>query len=71
MELVQELRALEREGLVESWSDRKLLPGQSFGAKIEEQIERADVIVMLVSRTFCRRARRLRVRPRSTRRHAS
>ncbi len=50
--LEKALKLMERQRLVESWSDRKLLPGQSWAESIDEQLERADLILLLVSDDF-------------------
>ena len=46
------LALLKREGLLDDWSDQKILPGQSISQKIEEKINEADIIVFLVSQHF-------------------
>ena len=46
------LSLLKREGLIEQWSDRKILPGQSISAKVQEKISQANIIVFLFSPDF-------------------
>ena len=46
------LALLKREGLLDDWSDQKILPGQSISQKIEEKINEADIMVFLVSQHF-------------------
>ena len=46
------LSLLKREGLLDDWSDQKILPGQSISQKIEEKINEADIMVFLVSQHF-------------------
>lgn len=47
--LAVHLKPMEREGLIESWYDRRLLPGDRLDQGISEQLEAADVILFLVS----------------------
>ena len=55
IQLEKQLKVLQRDGLVESWSDRKLLPGQPWGQEIEVQLERADGVLLLISAATSRR----------------
>lgn len=50
--LEQSLKLLERQGLVESWHDRKLLPGDDWAREIDSRLERAELILFLVSPDF-------------------
>ncbi len=50
--LEKSLKLLERQGLIEPWSDRKLLPGADWAKEIDERLERADLILFLVSDDF-------------------
>jgi formylglycine-generating enzyme required for sulfatase activity len=50
--LEKALKLLERQGLIDTWSDRKLLPGDRWEEGIEEELERADLILFLVSDDF-------------------
>ena len=43
---------LKRSGYVETWHDRKILPGQDWDNKIKEQLENADIVLMLISPHF-------------------
>ena len=52
IDLERHLRILQRQGLIETWHDRKLFPGEPWGSEIAEQLERADVILLLVSADF-------------------
>ena len=38
---------MSREGLVEPWSDRKILPGGVWGNEIDRELERADIVLTL------------------------
>lgn len=51
-ELQVHLRLLERQGLVECWHDRKILAGTEWNLEISENLQRADVILLLISPDF-------------------
>ncbi len=44
--------ALKRQGLIEVWHDRRLIAGDDFDAGLRGELERADVILLLVSPDF-------------------
>ncbi|MBA9061609.1 hypothetical protein GGQ91_000970 [Methylobacterium fujisawaense] len=46
------LAALKRQGLIEAWHDRRLIAGDDFDAGVRGELERADVILLLVSPDF-------------------
>jgi len=46
------LTLLTRNKLVKSWSDQSILPGQQISAKIREKMDKADIMVFLVSQKF-------------------
>jgi hypothetical protein len=46
------LSMLKRQGLIESWHDRRISVGDDFAGKISEEVERADIILLLVSPDF-------------------
>jgi O-acetyl-ADP-ribose deacetylase (regulator of RNase III) len=46
------LDALERQGLITTWFDRKITAGQEWEGLIDDNLERADVIVLLISQDF-------------------
>lgn len=50
--LEKALKLMERQGLIEAWTDRKLLPGDRWEEGIEQELERADLILFLVSDDF-------------------
>ena len=50
--LDKHLSALKRGGVISEWHDRKILPGDDFDATINEHLERADIILFLVSADF-------------------
>jgi hypothetical protein len=47
--LDQQLRALERQGLLHSFSRRKILAGEDWQTRVDEHVERADIILLLIS----------------------
>lgn len=50
--LMAHLKPLEQKGLVESWSDRSIRPGDSIDEEIKQQLEAADIVLLLVSVDF-------------------
>jgi internalin A len=46
------LKLLQREGLIETWQDRDIEAGEDWRKKIDENLERADIILLLVSDDF-------------------
>ncbi len=46
------LSAIRREGLIEAWHDRRLSVGDDFDKGVRAELERADVILLLVSPDF-------------------
>lgn len=51
-ELDAALAALRREGLIEVWHDRKILPGSEFDKDIVHALQDSDIIMLLVSKYF-------------------
>jgi hypothetical protein len=51
-QLEKHLASLKHEGYVESWHDRRILPGEDLSATIDAQINTAEVILLLVSASF-------------------
>jgi hypothetical protein len=51
-QLEAHLASLRHEGKIESWHDRRLLAGSEFGAEIDQQINDADIVLLLVSANF-------------------
>jgi hypothetical protein len=51
-ELESQLKILERSGLIDTWNDRKIIPGTNWRQGISNQINKADVILLLVSSDF-------------------
>jgi hypothetical protein len=46
------LLLLQREGFISQWSDRQITPGQEWDKAIQENLEAADIILLLVSQDF-------------------
>jgi internalin A len=51
-ELETHLKLLQREGLIEGWHDRQIVPGQEWENEINASLEAADIILLLVSANF-------------------
>lgn len=51
-ELEAHLAPLRREGRISAWHDRRITAGQDWAQRIDESLERADVILLLVSPSF-------------------
>jgi hypothetical protein len=51
-ELETHLKLLQRQGLIAPWHDRKIEAGDEWKRTIDENLERADVILLLVSADF-------------------
>jgi CheY-like chemotaxis protein len=51
-ELSGHLKILERRGLVSSWHDRQIRAGEDWHSKIDEALQMADLVLLLVSTDF-------------------
>jgi len=51
-ELVNHLRILTREGVIASWDDRTILPGDEWDHQIHAQLRAADIVLLLISVDF-------------------
>jgi tetratricopeptide (TPR) repeat protein len=51
-ELEKHLALLQRQGFIESWYDRQILPGMEWKIEIEKQLTSARIIVLLISADF-------------------
>ncbi|MGY4829187.1 toll/interleukin-1 receptor domain-containing protein [Sphaerotilaceae bacterium SBD11-9] len=51
-QLEKHLASLRHEGLIESWHDRRLIAGSNVDAAIDQKINEANVILLLVSASF-------------------
>ena len=43
---------MKREGLITAWHDRRIVAGSNLDDSIDEQLERADIMLQLVSANF-------------------
>lgn len=46
------LALLKRDGLLNTWHDRRILPGQNITGKVKENMEKSDIVVFLLSPDF-------------------
>ncbi|MEH2249957.1 toll/interleukin-1 receptor domain-containing protein [Nostoc sp.] len=51
-ELAKHLTMLERQGIISTWHDRKIPPGKEWDQQINENLNTADIILLLVSSDF-------------------
>ena len=51
-QLERHLTILQRSGVIQSWYDRKIEAGTDWSKEIDDQINRADVILLLISADF-------------------
>ena len=51
-ELAGHLKILERRGLIQAWHDRQITPGQAWDQAIDQHLEQADLVLLLVSKDF-------------------
>ena len=51
-ELETHLKLMQRQSLIDTWHDRKIMPGENWKGKIDDNLERADIILLLVSADF-------------------
>ena len=51
-ELETHLKLLQLQGLIEPWNDRKIEAGDEWKQKIDENLERANIVLLLVSADF-------------------
>jgi hypothetical protein len=50
--LQKHLALLKRQGFIEMWHDREIVPGADFSMDIHTELSRADIILLLVSASF-------------------
>ncbi|MBN1966544.1 MAG: TIR domain-containing protein, partial [Anaerolineae bacterium] len=50
--LAVHLAILKRQGIIEGWHDREIRAGDEWGKEIDENLEAADIILLLVSADF-------------------
>nr|WP_029133445.1 toll/interleukin-1 receptor domain-containing protein [Sedimenticola selenatireducens] len=51
-ELEKHLSLLRRQGVIDIWSDHRISPGEELGGEIDQHLESADIILLLVSPDF-------------------
>lgn len=51
-ELRSHISLLQRQGLIEVWHDSEITAGEEWSKVIDEQLETADIILLLVSSSF-------------------
>jgi TIR domain len=51
-ELANHLSILQKEGVISGWHDRKLMAGDEWDGGIKEELNTADIILLLVSADF-------------------
>ncbi|MEM1292056.1 MAG: COR domain-containing protein [Cyanobacteria bacterium P01_H01_bin.162] len=51
-QLETHLKLLQRQGLIQPWHDRRILPGDDWEDAIDDNLNRADIILFLVSPDF-------------------
>jgi tetratricopeptide (TPR) repeat protein len=49
---LKHLSQLERDGLIEQWNDRSISPGAEWAGEIDENLNTADVVILMVSASF-------------------
>ena len=50
--LKDHLEPMKRDGLIMGWHDREIVAGTDWRNKIDENLEKADIVLLLVSRSF-------------------
>ncbi len=51
-ELDKHLSLLERQGVLSSWHDRQIVPGSEWAGQIDQHLEQAQIILLLISADF-------------------
>ena len=51
-QLEKQLSMLKRQGVIETWHDRRIGAGEEFGSEIDNHVEEDDIILLLVSPDF-------------------
>jgi hypothetical protein len=52
VELEKHLIMLRRNNFIQTWTDRKILPGQEWSKEIHNELANADIILLLISVDF-------------------
>ena len=50
--LLAHLRQMQRDSIINPWHDRQIIAGQEWAGKIDENLEAADIILLLISSDF-------------------
>src|SRR4051794_25298938 len=50
--LEKQLRVLKRQGLVDVWTDRQIIPGAEWEREIDKHLNTANIVLLLVSPDF-------------------
>ena len=51
-QLIVRLRQLQREGIIKPWHDRQITSGREWAKEINENLEAADIVLLLISPDF-------------------
>ena len=51
-QLETHLKLLQRQGVISTWHDRTIMPGDNWAGVIDDNFARADIILLLVSADF-------------------
>lgn len=51
-DLDEHLTMLKRQNIISLWHDRKIIPGDNWKDQIDDNLEKADIIIFLVSSSF-------------------
>jgi hypothetical protein len=51
-QFIKHIAPLKDNGLIEEWYDRKILPGEDYQSKIDNNLEDADIICLFISANF-------------------
>jgi hypothetical protein len=52
LELDKHLSLLKRAGLLDVWTDHKIMPGSAFSVEIDQALQQAELVLLLVSASF-------------------
>lgn len=52
LELETHLALLKRKDVIETWSDRKIIPGEKWGTEIDNNLNESNIILFLISADF-------------------
>ncbi len=51
-ELETQLKLLQHTGMLDAWNDRRIRPGENWENQIDDNLQRADVVLLLISADF-------------------